>query len=278
VLVAAGAARRIEVFRSSGALLGSFGDAGFRGLAVTPTGDVYATAGNLVQQWRPPIPTTAILAPRPRQWTNTLHPRLLVASDQPGTKLCTILGPTFAHGAETGRCGVLLAHPHLAPDTTYLLRAQATNRQGYSSRSIPQVEFTVDTDTPLTRIEKVSGPSREQGGGIVYTTSTPTLYFSSQESQFARRYESYAFPFGAPIYAEQPPPVLYAYTCQVDSRAPVRCQSPFTPPPLANGRHTITIRAADQAGNRYKLAYGVNVGAPPPACRGIYCIPPPPGH
>jgi hypothetical protein len=68
------------------------------------------------------------------------------------------------------------------------------------------------------------------------------------------------------------PPVTFTVTggatqiqCQVDTGAFATCASPFTPAALADGSHTITVRATDAAGNPGTGATTFTVdGTPPP--------------
>jgi hypothetical protein len=92
----------------------------------------------------------------------------------------------------------------------------------------------LDTTSPETTID--SGPS----GTIV--DSTPTFEFSSNE-------------LGS------------TFACRVDGGAYSACTSPHTTAPLADGAHTFTVRATDQAGNAdaspASRSFTVDTAAPP---------------
>jgi hypothetical protein len=76
--------------------------------------------------------------------------------------------------------------------------------------------FVVDATAPNTTI--TSGPSG------VTTDTTPTFAFKSTESGGS-------------------------FQCKLDGGPLVSCNSPRTTPVLANGGHTFSVRATDNAGN-----------------------------
>jgi hypothetical protein len=88
------------------------------------------------------------------------------------------------------------------------------------TRRSPEASYswTVDTTPPETTI--TSGPA----DGATIADIAPTLEFTANEPGSS-------------------------FTCQVDALPAVRCASPFTSPPLADGRHTVAIAAGDPVGN-----------------------------
>jgi hypothetical protein len=106
----------------------------------------------------------------------------------------------------------------------------AGNASGQRSRS-----FTVDTTPPTVVVD--SGPS-----GTTSDT-TPTFTFSSEEEGMT-------------------------FECRVDLDDFESCDSPYTPPrELAEGSHTFSVRARDEAGNVSEAAtrsFDVVLPKPPP--------------
>jgi uncharacterized protein (TIGR03382 family) len=102
------------------------------------------------------------------------------------------------------------------PDGPYTLTATTTNTAGNTSPPSNTIRFTVDTAVPDTSI--VSGPS-----GDTESTSA-TFDFSSTESGVT-------------------------YECNLDGAGFVPCPDPATFTGLAEGSHTLQVRARDSAGN-----------------------------
>jgi hypothetical protein len=239
---------------------------------------VYTTARDHVAEWAPPIPTATITFPANNAWTNKV--RFAGKSNQPGALTCTIFGPANRTGGSlyeirpTVSSCADLNRRRLVDYASYQLTVQATNTEGYSSREHTRV-FVLDTDKPRTSVTKVSGSSKKISGKVVYTTATPKLYFSSAESRFEHEFEGYNGDSAYPGYGgTHVPKLTYTYTCQVDSQKSTSCRSPFSTPTLANGTHTIAVRARDQAGNRFTLDYRIVVDAPASSCSARLCIVP----
>jgi len=121
------------------------------------------------------------------------------------------------------------------PDGDYTFHVLAADKYGNSRGALSQ--FTVDTNVPETQVDSP---------GDVVTTSTPSLTFSSPDTDVA--------PNG--------------FFCRFDEGNFFQCQSPVIPnPPLSNGQHTFEVAAIDAAGNFDQTPASVTftVNAPVPA-------------
>ena len=133
------------------------------------------------------------------------------AGDEPApvTFACRLNGQALA----TCRSGDELA---TLADDDYTLTVTATDAAG-NVEAVPATRsFRVDTDAPETSIP--NGPPSPTND------PTPRFGFSSDEV------------------------VTYACAFETDA-APAPCATPFLAPPLADGEHTLTVTATDEAGN-----------------------------
>jgi hypothetical protein len=105
-----------------------------------------------------------------------------------------------------------------------------TDNATYADPSPAQVSVTVDATPPVVTIGSVPSPTTDSTPDVPFTVDDPTA----------------------------------TTTCQVDSGVETACASPFTPPVLPDGPHTITVRATDPAGNTGSAQVSVYVAANPP--------------
>ncbi|NOK08044.1 Ig-like domain-containing protein [Corallococcus exercitus] len=117
-------------------------------------------------------------------------------------------------------------------DGSHTLSATSTDAAGNTSEPV-SLTFFIDTDAPDTTIE--SGPAQPSNN------ANATFEFSST---------------GGGI----------RYECSVDAAPFTSCDSPFTIDSLAEGEHTLAVRAVDAAGNvdpsPAEYAWTVDLGAP----------------
>lgn len=113
-------------------------------------------------------------------------------------------------------------------DGPHEFAVRATDPDGRVEAEPAVANFVVDTVAPAL---KLSGPTLTRD-------STPTFTFAA--------------------------PGATASTCQVDARAAAPCSSPFTLAALADGPHTLAVRAADAAGNMATARIGVTVDTKAP--------------
>ncbi len=158
-------------------------------------------------------PQTAIVA-APPSVTSNREPAVSFSADEASTFECRLDGPGGTSGTYAA-CASPVKLAELA-DGAYQFLVRATDTAGNTDGSPASADFTVDTVLPDTAI--LSGPD-----GAVSDT-TPTFAFSSEA--------------GA------------TFECAIDGVAHAACANPFTAPELAQGAHTLSVRAVDAAGNR----------------------------
>ena len=118
--------------------------------------------------------------------------------------------------APLGQCTAPTSHiPSNLADGQHRLRVRATDTAGNTGEN--ELAFAIDTTPPDVRID--SDPSEDPGTA----DPTPTLRFTVGENR---------------------PP-----ECSIDSGGFTSCVSPFTPPALTDGLHTLRVRATDALGN-----------------------------
>lgn len=117
-------------------------------------------------------------------------------------------------------------------DGPHSFEAIATDAAGYTDQTPASVSFSVDTQAPDTIL--ISGPT----GSIPYTQ--PTFAFSSDDP-------------------------TAQFECILD-KVVYGCESPFQTGSLAEGKHTLRLRARDEAGNLDKspvsLSFTIDLTAP----------------
>jgi hypothetical protein len=135
--------------------------------------------------------------------------------------------PTFAFSASAAagfQCRIdagayaACTSPHTTAtltDGAHTIAVRAIDAAGNTDPTPATRSFTVDTTAPQTTID--SGPS-----GLT-ADSTPTFTFSASEAA--------------------------TFQCRIDAGAYAACTSPHTTATLADGAHTIAVRAIDAAGN-----------------------------
>ncbi len=146
----------------------------------------------------------------PSDPTNDATPTFTFSSNELGATFdCQLDGGAFTPCASPYATAELPAGAH-----TFAIRAEDTAGNFDPSPAIHS--FTVDTTAPETTI--TAGPAGST------SDPTATVTFSSDDSGSS-------------------------FECQVDAGEFAPCTSPFVTQSLANGLHTITVRALDAAGN-----------------------------
>jgi hypothetical protein len=141
--------------------------------------------------------------------TNDRTPSFSFSSEPGATFQCKVDGGAF------GNCSSpWVSSPRGDGSHTFFVRA--VDGAGNMDASPASRSFVVDATAPNTTI--TSGPSG------VTTDTTPTFAFKSTESGGS-------------------------FQCKLDGGPLVSCNSPRTTPVLANGGHTFSVRATDNAGN-----------------------------
>ncbi|MFL5347471.1 MAG: adventurous gliding motility protein AgmC [Hyalangium sp.] len=163
------------------------------------------------------VPTTPVITgPADNTVTSDNTPTFTGTAD-PNTTVTVILNGNPVGTATVDTTGHWTFTPATPlPDGPYTLTATSTSAAGNVSPASSPVHFTVDTAVPDTSI--VSGPSGD--------TDSPsaTFDFSSTESGVT-------------------------YECSLDGAAFTACSDPFSLEGLADGEHTLEVRARDSAGN-----------------------------
>jgi hypothetical protein len=141
------------------------------------------------------------------------------------------MGDVLATGtdAQFADPGLTPADP-VAEDATTTFWVSATDPAGHSSCSASGFDYVEDSTAPVITID--SAPS-----GTTSDT-TPTVEFSVDDATATT-------------------------TCQVDSGPVEACTSPATFSPLGDGPHTITVFAADPAGNLATEPVSFTIATPP---------------
>ena len=117
------------------------------------------------------------------------------------------------------------------PDGEHTVEVRALNQLGETDPTPGSVTFIVDKTGPTVEIDPVASP-----------TSDPTveITFTGNDANG-----------------------IAGFTCKVDDTDPVPCTSPFTTPALAEGSHTVTVEATDNAGNKGSDSVTFVVDLPP---------------
>lgn len=154
-------------------------------------------------------PTTITSAPPSR--TANAMPAIAFSSPDPDVDHfeCSLDSAAFA------TCASPFTTPKLA-DGAHTVLVRAVDKTGHTGAAA-SASFSVDASGPTTRID-ASPPG---------TTSdtTPSVSFSSPDSDLA------------------------SFECSLDGGAFAACTSPHTTPELADGAHTVAVRAIDDLGN-----------------------------
>ncbi len=146
----------------------------------------------------------------PSGTTNDQTPSFAFSASEPGSSFaCRIDSGPYAPCSSPLTTGALADGPHT-------LSVRATDAAGNPDPTPASRSFTVDATPPNTTID--SGPSGTTND------QTPSFAFSASEpgSSFA---------------------------CRIDSGPYAPCSSPLTTGALADGPHTLSVRATDAAGN-----------------------------
>jgi sugar lactone lactonase YvrE len=141
--------------------------------------------------------------------TNVTAPTFVFQSTKPGS--------TFVCAVDGGG-----AAPCVSPFQTagldegaHTFTVIATDAVGNTDPTGAVRQFTVDTTPPETDLDPFGSPTNNR---------SPVFEFTSEP--------------GA------------TFTCRIDNNGPAEaCASPFAAPPLADGPHTVTVTATDEAGN-----------------------------
>jgi hypothetical protein len=157
-------------------------------------------------------PDTSILSgPGEGASTSATRPTFIFdSSESPSTFACTLDGASVP-------CSSSFEPQTALGDGEHTLTVAATDAAGNADPTPVTRHFFVDTVAPLTTI--TSGPSGTTG------EAAPTFAFSASEGGVF-------------------------FQCSIDSPTLVDCPNPFTvAPALADGDHTLLVRAVDAAGN-----------------------------
>ncbi|MEO7735728.1 MAG: Ig-like domain-containing protein, partial [Kofleriaceae bacterium] len=177
-------------------------------------------------------------SPAMRAWiVDTTAPVVAITSGP--TALTNDSTPTFGFtvtGATTIECQVDSA-AFAACTSPFTTPALADGRHAFAVRGTDAAgntaaqsrTFTVDTVPPVVHVTAVASPTRDNTPSVAFTVTGAT-----------------------------------AVQCQVDGGALAACSSPFTTPALADGSHTVTVRATDAANNPGSDATTFTVDATPP--------------
>ncbi|MCW5802277.1 MAG: Ig-like domain repeat protein [Deltaproteobacteria bacterium] len=181
----------------------------------TITVRVTDAAGNSSQATTSPFTIDTV----PPTVTITSQPAALSNVNTPTVAFTTAGAPTTIRcRVDAGALAACTSPFTAAPvaDGAHTITIVATDAAG-NQGSATTNSFTVDTVAPTVTI--LSQPA------ALSNNTTPTVTFSA---------------VGAPTLIQ----------CRVDAGAFANCTTPFTAPPLADGPHTITVRATDGAGNQ----------------------------
>ena len=182
------------------------------GIAVDAQGNIYIadSANSRVRKVAESFPPQTTIDSGPSGTTKDPTPTFTFSSSEGGSSFqCRVDSGSFAS------CSSPKTTAHLA-DGSHTFEVRATDQAGNTDATPDSRTFTVDATAPETTID--SGPSG--------TTNdpTPTFTFSSSEGGSS-------------------------FKCKVDSNGYSACASPKTTAHLADGSHTFSVRATDQAGN-----------------------------
>jgi archaellum component FlaF (FlaF/FlaG flagellin family) len=146
----------------------------------------------------------------PTSATNDSTPTFTFSSSEPSSSFkCRVDGGAFSACTSPKTLATLA-------DGSHTFRVRATDTAGNTDQTPAVRTFTVDTHAPDTTI--TAGPSGPTDD------STPTFRFASSQAGSS-------------------------FACRVDGAAFSPCSSPITLAALADGSHTVRVRATDAAGN-----------------------------
>lgn len=173
------------------------------------------------------VPTATITAGPSGTTTNRTPTFTFSSSDSAATFECRVDAATFTPCRSPFTTAPL-------PQGAHTFEVRAVDAGGNVSTTPAKASFVVDAPPPPTATI-ASGPTQ-------IATPTPTFEFASSDP-------------GA------------TFECRVDDSAFAPCRSPFTTAPLADGTHTLEVRAVDADGNRSptpaRTSFSVNTAVPP---------------
>ena len=182
------------------------------GIAVDAQGNIYIadSANSRVRKVAESFPPQTTIDSGPSGTTKDPTPTFTFSSSEGGSSFqCRVDSGSFAS------CSSPKTTAHLA-DGSHTFAVRAADQAGNTDATPDSRTFTVDATAPETTID--SGPSGTAND------PTPTFTFSSSEGGSS-------------------------FKCKVDSNGYSACASPKTTAHLADGSHTFSVRATDQAGN-----------------------------
>jgi hypothetical protein len=201
----------------------TFQEAGVKNVRVTVTdvdGDTATTMKAItVGASAPPPDTTApdtTISSGPSATTSDNTPTFaFTASESGSTFQCQLDSGAWASCTSPWTTATL-------PDGPHSVSVRATDAAGNTDATPATRAFTVDTTPPAD----TTAPNTTIGSGPTGPTNdaTPTFAFTSSESGST-------------------------FQCRVDSGSWGSCTSPWTTTALADGAHSVSVRAADVAGN-----------------------------
>jgi alpha-tubulin suppressor-like RCC1 family protein len=174
-----------------------------------------------------PPPTLAIDSPADASWVGDATPDIsfTTTGTEPLTHECRVDGGSWVS------CGSPWTAPALT-DASHTVDVRVTD--GFSNVANAAVTFSVDATVPSV---SASAPA----DNAILADSTPSLSFSASDTN------------------------SITIECRVDSGGWSTCASPWTTAPLADGAHTLQVRATDQAGNVGSDSVPVTVDVTAPA-------------
>lgn len=238
-------------YNANGTLDGSFGNSGrvrtgitggdesAHGIAIQPDGKIVIAGQTSTSDGRfllaryhaepfDDTPPETTIESAPPDPTNDPEPTFEFGSSEEGSRFaCSIDDGAFIPCSPSQTFGPF-------EDGDHSLEVRATDRAGNTDPTPAIRNFTVDTVAPETTID--AGPS-----GTI-SDPVPTFGFSSSESGSS-------------------------FECDLDGGGFAPCSSPHTVGPLADGAHSVSVRATDEAGNTdatpASRSFTVEVSGPP---------------
>jgi hypothetical protein len=205
--------------------------------------EAYSSRGPVTHYFGPVSGTTpAPELPAPE----TISKPNLVATD------CAVT--TFFASLEEGvwrYCGTSAAAPHAAGVAALMLQSNPSLTVAQARAALAATAQPVGTFGP----NAVGSGLVDAFGAVARVALPPTITFTQTPEAVSRnRSPTIAFTANRPV----------GFLCSLDGSAPQACSSPYTPAPLAEGRHRFEVSGADIAGHVGSSSVSFAVEAKPP--------------